>query len=124
MWDPASYLEQMLEEIPGFEELQEAVAARAMGKRILELGTGSGETAVRVLARNPGAAYTGIDSSETMLAAAKARLPQDADLRVQRLEEPLPAGPFDLVVSVLAVHHLDGQGKQDLFKRVAAVTDA
>jgi tRNA (cmo5U34)-methyltransferase len=123
MWDPASYLEQMLEEIPGFEELEEAVAARATGQRILELGTGSGETAVRVLARNPGAAYTGIDSSEAMLAAAKARLPSDADLRVQRLEDALPAGPFDLVVSVLVVHHLDGPGKQDLFARVAAVTD-
>ena len=123
MWDPPTYLEQMLEEIPGFEELQEAVAARATGRNVLELGTGSGETAVRVLARNPGAAYTGVDSSEAMLAAAKARLPETADLRVQLLEDPLPAGPFDLVVSVLAVHHLDGPGKQDLFERVAAVTD-
>lgn len=123
MWDPASYLEQMLEEIPGFEELEEAVAARATGKTILELGTGSGETAVRVLARNAGAAYTGIDSSEAMLAAAKARLPHDANLRVQRLEDALPEGPFDLVVSVLAVHHLDGPGKRDLFERVAAITE-
>jgi tRNA (cmo5U34)-methyltransferase len=122
-WDPTVYLEQMLEEIPGFEELEDAVAARATGTRILELGTGSGETAVRVLARNPGAAYTGIDSSEAMLAAAKARLPEEVDLRPARLEDALPAGPFDLVVSVLAVHHLDDAGKLDLFERVAAVTD-
>jgi tRNA (cmo5U34)-methyltransferase len=39
------------------------------------------------------------------------------------LEDPLPAGPFDLVVSALAVHHLDGPGKADLFRRVAAVLD-
>jgi tRNA (cmo5U34)-methyltransferase len=50
-------------------------------------------------------------------------LPAAAELRVQRLEDELPAGPFDLVVSVLAVHHLDGDGKRDLFRRVAAVTD-
>jgi tRNA (cmo5U34)-methyltransferase len=122
-WDPETYLPTMLEEIPGYAELEEAVAERAAGLTILELGTGTGETALRVLARNPGAAYVGIDASEAMLAAARARLPAAAELRVQRLEDELPAGPFDLVVSVLAVHHLDGDGKRDLFRRVAAVTD-
>jgi len=42
---------------------------------------------------------------------------------VQRLEDPLPEGPFDLVVSVLAVHHLDGPKKRDLFRRVGEVSD-
>ena len=27
------------------------------------------------------------------------------------LTDPLPAGPFDLVVSALAIHHLDGPGQ-------------
>jgi tRNA (cmo5U34)-methyltransferase len=54
-----------------------------------------------------------------MLEEARRRLPE-ADLRVARLEDPLPEGPFDLVVSTLAVHHLDGAGKADLFRRVAA----
>jgi len=40
------------------------------------------------------------------------------DLRVARLEQPLPDGPFDLVASALCVHHLDGPGKADLFARV------
>ena len=62
----------------------------------------------------------GIDSSEAMLARARERLP-DADLRLQRLEDELPAGPFDLVVSALAVHHLDRAGERDLFARVAGV---
>ena len=88
----------------------------------LELGTGTGETALRVLARHPAAGWTGIDASEAMLARARERLPK-ADLRVSRLEEPLPEGPFDLVVSALAVHHLDGNGKRDLFTRVAQVSD-
>jgi tRNA (cmo5U34)-methyltransferase len=52
-----------------------------------------------------------------MLAAAD--LP-GADLRMQDLRDPLPEGPFDLVFSSLAVHHLDGAGKADLFGRVAA----
>jgi len=122
-WNPETYLAEMLEEIPGYEELQEAVAAATRGSSVLELGTGTGETAVRVLARIPGARWTGIDASEPMLNRARERLP-NADLRVGRLEDPLPAGPFDLVVSVLAVHHLDADGKRDLFRRIALVTDA
>ena len=37
------------------------------------------------------------------------------------LTDPLPAGPFDLVVSALAVHHLDGPDKAELFARIAGV---
>ena len=121
-WDPDTYLPEMFAEIPGYEELQDAVAAVAEGRNVLELGVGTGETALRILARNPGATWTGIDSSEEMLARARERLPE-ADLHAQRLEDPLPEGPFDLVVSALAVHHLDGDGKRDLFKRVAKVSD-
>ena len=123
-WDPDTYLAQMQAEIPGYEELEEAVAAATAGlglETVLELGTGTGETALRVLARHPGARWTGIDTSKPMLDRARERLPE-ADLRLQRLEEALPAGPFDLVVSALAVHHLGAEGKRDLFKRLAQLT--
>jgi tRNA (cmo5U34)-methyltransferase len=122
-WDPEVYLEQMLDEIPGYEELEDAVAEATRGvdvRAVLELGTGTGETALRVLDLHPNVRWTGIDASEPMLARARERLPH-ADLRLGRLEDPLPSGPFDLIVSVLAVHHLDGPGKRDLFQRVAAV---
>jgi tRNA (cmo5U34)-methyltransferase len=122
-WDPETYLAQMADEIPGYEELQEAVAAATAGvraARVLELGTGTGETALRVQASQPEAGWVGIDASEPMLARARERLP-DADLRLQLLEDELPPGPFDLVVSALAVHHLDGEGKRELFSRVARV---
>ncbi|HET7146313.1 MAG TPA: class I SAM-dependent methyltransferase [Gaiellaceae bacterium] len=125
-WDPDAYLAQMAAEIPGYDDLQDAVAAatRDLAPRtILELGVGTGETALRVLALHPAARLTGIDSSEAMLERARKRLPH-ADLRVARLEDPLPGGPFDLVVSVLAVHHLDGTGKRDLFARVSRVAGA
>ena len=122
-WDPDTYLAEMADEIPGYEELQEAVTAATAdirAERVLELGTGTGETALRVRAGQPLAEWVGIDSSEPMLARARERLP-DADLRLQRLEDDLPPGPFDLVVSALAVHHLDGEGKRGLFARVAEV---
>ena len=84
------------------------------------MGVGTGETTRRVLEHHPSLRLTGIDSSEAMLARAKEAYP-DADLRLSRLEDPLPAGPFELVFSALAVHHLDSAGKRDLFHRVADV---
>jgi tRNA (cmo5U34)-methyltransferase len=71
-----------------------------------------------VLDLHPEAELVGIDESAEMLAAASIDVAA-ADLRVSRLEDPLPEGNFDLVVSALAVHHLDGAGKADLFARVA-----
>jgi tRNA (cmo5U34)-methyltransferase len=122
-WDPDTYLELMSAEIPAFEELQERTAAATEGVDVgamLELGIGTGETARRVLAVHPKARLTSIDSSAEMLERARSEFPE-ADLSVARLEDALPEGPFDLVYSALAVHHLDGPGKRDLFRRVAAV---
>jgi tRNA (cmo5U34)-methyltransferase len=119
-FDPSTYLKNMRTDIPVFDELQEATARATEGvaaRDILELGIGTGMTTKRVLAVHPGAQLVGIDESEAMLAEADVA----GDLRVSRLEDPLPEGPFDLVVSCLAVHHLDADGKRDLFRRIAEV---
>jgi tRNA (cmo5U34)-methyltransferase len=118
---PATYLDMVRAEVPAYDELEAAVAAATAGRRadrVLDLGVGTGETSRRVLEVHPDAAVVGLDESAEMLVAAGAHLPT-ADLRVGRLEDPLPEGEFDLVVSALAVHHLDGAGKADLFGRVA-----
>jgi len=120
-WDPETYLRNMLEEVPSYVELEEQTAAASSdvdAHAILELGIGTGETARRIVALHPDAAYTAIDSSGEMLDRAREVVP-DADLRCAQLQDPLPAGPFDLIVSALAVHHLDAARKQDLFRRVA-----
>jgi tRNA (cmo5U34)-methyltransferase len=124
-FDPATYMELMREEVPAYDRLQEAVASTTEGmtvSRVLDLGTGTGVTLAAVFALHPSARAVGVDESAGMLEVARANL-GDArvDLRVADLADPLPAGPFDLVVSALAVHHLDGPGKADLFRRVAAV---
>ena len=119
-WDPQSYVEIVRAEVPDYERVQDEVARATEGvdaRRVLELGTGTGETARRVLERHPHAQLTCVDSSAEMLAVAE--LP-GADLRLQGLRDALPEGPFDLVFSALAVHHLDGSGKADLFARIAA----
>jgi tRNA (cmo5U34)-methyltransferase len=113
-------------ELPRYAELQEATAAATVGpevREVLELGAGTGETARRVLALHPRARLTGIDESPPMLAEARRTLPpeQVRELRVGRLQDPLPSGPFDLVVSTLAIHHLPAAEKRHLFRRVADV---
>ena len=123
-FNPETYEAMMAKEVPAYHRLQEQVAAAAIGQgvaRILDLGTGTGVTACSVRKIHPTAQLVAIDESSEMLAAARRVLPHYSDLRVARLEDPLPAGPFDLVVSALAVHHLDGAGKADLFLRIAKI---
>jgi tRNA (cmo5U34)-methyltransferase len=122
-FDPATYREWVRGEIPHYDQLQESIAdgtAAGDAAAILDLGTGTGETLAGVLHRHPLARAVGIDESEGMLAVARGRLEEyDVTLAVADLLDPLPQGPFDLVVSALAVHHLDGPGKATLFARVA-----
>ena len=123
-WTPESYLDEIRSEVPLYDELQERVvdATRDLCVRCaLELGVGTGETARRIHGAHPSAMIIGIDGSEVMLAAARVRLSGDnVDLRLARLEDPLPAGKFDPVVSVLAVHHLASDAKAALFGRIAS----
>ena len=122
-FDPTTYTEMIRTDVPAYDRFQDELAAAsgAGAVRVLELGTGTGETARRLLERHPAARLVGIDVSETMLAVARAALPADrVELRVARLQDQLPEGPFDLVASALCVHHLEGPEKQDLFARVRA----
>ena len=55
-----------------------------------------------------------------MLDEARAALGERARYVVADLTDPLPAGPWDGIVSALAIHHLDDAGKQALFGRIHA----
>jgi tRNA (cmo5U34)-methyltransferase len=121
---PTRYLELMRGALPHYDELQRQVVLATADldvERILDLGSGTGETSRRCLVAHPRAAVVAIDQSRAMTEIAST-VPEDR-LRAltRRLEDPLPPGPFDLVVSALAVHHLDGPGKADLFRRIRAV---
>jgi tRNA threonylcarbamoyl adenosine modification protein (Sua5/YciO/YrdC/YwlC family) len=123
-FDADSYADEIRAELPAYDSFQDAVAAASDGgaRRILDLGTGTGETARLLLDRHPEAFLVGIDENEQMLVLARDRLPASrVELRAARIEEPLPDGPFDLVASALAVHHLDDVDKAELFGRVRAV---
>ena len=116
-WTPEVYLERIRAEIPGYDDLQDqAVAAIPFSpERVLELGMGTGETTRRLIEAHPDAWVVGLDASPDMV--FRARQTYD-DVQLARMEDPLPDGPWDLIVSVLSVHHLDPDQKGDLFRRV------
>jgi tRNA (cmo5U34)-methyltransferase len=114
---PETYLERIRAEVPRYDELQErAVEAIPFPpSRVLELGMGTGVTTERLLAAHPDAWVIGLDSSPEMVFGLRETYD---DVQLARMEDPLPDGPWDLVISVLSVHHLEAPQKKDLFRRV------
>jgi tRNA (cmo5U34)-methyltransferase len=116
-WTPDEYLERIRARVPRYDDLQEqAVAAIPFPpERVLELGMGTGETTRRLIEAHPEAWVVGLDSSPDMV--FRARQTYD-DVQLARMEDPLPDGPWDLVISVLSIGELSDDQRQTLFRRV------
>ena len=116
-WTPEVYLERIRALVPRYDELQEqAITAIPFPpERVLELGMGTGETTRRLIEAFRDAWVVGLDSSPDMV--FRARQTYD-DVQLARMEDPLPDGPWDLVISVLSVSDLDDEQQRSLFRRV------
>ncbi|GAA1925318.1 class I SAM-dependent methyltransferase [Streptomyces sodiiphilus] len=91
---------------------------------MLDLGAGTGLVSAAIRELIPDCELVLLDQSEKMLAKAEQRFAGDDAIRLvtaDMAENPLPAGPFDAVVSGLAIHHLTHDGKRDLFARILRV---
>jgi len=90
-------------------------ASLPAGGRILELGCGTGANLERLLSLGlPFGSYTGVDLSEDMLARARTKFGQVANAQFHRLDlmaDPLPGGPFDLIISTWVFEHLPEPGR-------------
>ncbi|MFI7073780.1 class I SAM-dependent methyltransferase [Micromonospora sp. WMMD754] len=99
-------------------------AALAAGRtpEVLDLGAGTGLLSLLLAAAVPGVRLTLVDGAPAMLAVATGHLAaRGVPHRTVHadLGDPLPAGRYDAVVSALAVHHLDDDGKRALYRRAA-----
>jgi tRNA (cmo5U34)-methyltransferase len=95
------------------------LAGTPMG-RVLDLGAGTGLLSGMVAAAHPEAELVLVDGAPAMLDRARDRLrghPAAAYV-VADLRDALPGGPFDAVVSALAIHHLPDADKRDLLGRI------
>jgi len=118
--------------IPLFD-VQEELAGRLIARggrevrRFVDLGAGDGGFAELLLDLYPKASGVLVDFSEPMLAAAKQRLVGragrwqlvEADLAQPEWRARIPAGPYDAVVSRLAIHHLPDERKRALYRECA-----
>jgi cyclopropane fatty-acyl-phospholipid synthase-like methyltransferase len=121
--DPNRVEEYLGREIPhrGLAEtmLLEALPARVA--RFLDLGTGDGRLAALMVSRYPRARGVGLDSSSPMLARAAERFADHAavELLDHDLDRPIALdGPFEAIVSGLAIHHLSDARKRSLFTEI------
>ncbi|MBO1332950.1 class I SAM-dependent methyltransferase [Streptomyces sp. VRA16 Mangrove soil] len=97
------------------------LAGDVTGRAVLDLGCGAGHYAAALAERGAGP-LVGVDGSESMLAAARARLGDRATFRLHDLEEPLdflPDASFDLALLALVYHHVDA--RQQLLAEIRRV---
>jgi trans-aconitate 2-methyltransferase len=102
-WDPEQYDRFKRERSQPFHDLLARVPP-IDARTIADLGCGDGELTLTLLDRWPGATITGVDSSEEMLAKARARkAPPSVRFRHGDLRTFHPESPLDLVVSNAAL---------------------
>jgi tRNA (cmo5U34)-methyltransferase len=88
---------------------------------VLDVGAGTGLLTSSIAALRPAARFTLLDASPAMLELAPRRLGEDwarCTTVVGDALDALPPGPFDAVVSALAIHHLGDDAKQQLYRRI------
>lgn len=84
--------------------------------RILDLGAGTGMLSAVVAGQFPDARLTLFDFSPGMLGQARELLGERAETLVGDMYEGIPAGPWDAVISALAIHHMTDAGKRSVYE--------
>ncbi|MBF0611793.1 MAG: methyltransferase domain-containing protein [Magnetococcales bacterium] len=89
-------------------------------QKVLDMGAGTGLLAEMVLSVLPDAHVTLLDISEEMLAISRQRFanqPQSVSFQVGDYAQTPLAGPYDAIVSALSIHHVEGEGKLQVFRQ-------
>lgn len=87
------------------------------GGRVLDIGCGTARLLESIPASVPPVRYVGFDMSKTYLAAARRRYGSRGEFHCLELTPQTVAdfGPFDCVLAMGVVHHLDDASARNLF---------
>jgi tRNA (cmo5U34)-methyltransferase len=91
---------------------------------VLDLGMGTGTTAAEFLERYPAARLIGVDVSSKMIEQSRQKLEQfksRTELVQCNFKDFQPNDQFDIVYSILAVHHVPDEDKEALFRRIREI---
>ena len=119
----SGYDEHMLRDIEGAKEFYPFTASllpRKPGAKVLDLGCGTGLELQFYYGENPAAKVTGIDLSEGMLEALKAKFPDKNPELICGSYFDLPLGEeiYDAAVSVESLHHFTKEEKAGLYRKL------
>jgi tRNA (cmo5U34)-methyltransferase len=113
--------------IPKYEEMHKKVVSLINFPKdeklvMLDLGIGTGKTALHLFKKFPNAHIKGIDISKNMIEQAKIRLKGYSNKinfeildMINFIVNPVK---FDACVAVLSIHHLNSKQKSELFKKI------
>ena len=115
-----AHMKRDIEGASGFYAYTASLLPAAGGSWVLDLGCGTGLELEEYFALNPDAAVTGIDLSEAMLNALRAKFPEKnlTLIRASYFDVPLGSGLYDAAVSVESLHHFPAQMKSLLYGKL------
>ncbi|MBG9377106.1 class I SAM-dependent methyltransferase [Panacibacter sp. DH6] len=90
-------------------------------KKVLDVGAGTGLMSAFFYEKYPAASFTLVDLSEDMLTKAKERFQQQENFEYIIADfstADLGKSTYDLIVSGLAIHHLEHALKKELFSKI------
>ena len=125
-WTTAAHAHRYLalaDEVPHRAEGEGVLAEQVPrdARRVLDLGTGDGRLLALLQVDRPQMLGVGLDFSELMLDAAGKRFAGDERIELVKhdfAETLPPLGRFDVVVSSMAIHHLEHERKRSLYGEV------
>ena len=116
------HMKSNIEGASGFYTFTAELLPQETKSRILDLGCGTGLELEAYFAMNPSAEVTGIDLSEAMLDALKAKFPGKHLTLIHGSYFDVPLGDriYDAAVSVESLHHFSAEMKMSLYKKLYA----
>lgn len=121
----SKYSELIAKCVPRYPELMynmfHHIPADFQPKRILDLGCGTGNLTKQMLNKFPEAEIDALDISEEILNESRKRFSDKPNIRYIQADFKslhLPPGSYDLVMSSIAIHHIEDPDKIRLYAEV------